>query len=153
MNDRILKELSTKLQNASGPLSKRYYLEQISAECSSLKRQLLMESPSEQMSDIPIAPVPCDRINKLPDELLAEVLKIYMADQHVRRNADLMLVCKRWLSLVALTPLLWNRIEIAPHSSLRNIVNCTRLAAFCTFMSGGAPLDIIVDLSDLWDPK
>ncbi|KAG8812044.1 hypothetical protein FRC19_003414, partial [Serendipita sp. 401] len=55
-----------------------------------------------------------DRINNLPAELLLNILKLHLSSEHVRINADLMLVCKKWKELVASTPSFWNRVEVIP---------------------------------------
>ncbi|KAG8807717.1 hypothetical protein FRC17_004297 [Serendipita sp. 399] len=98
-------------------------------------------------------PTPCDNVNQLPNELLVEILMLHMKSSHIIRNVDLMLVCKRWRSLVAFTPHFWSRIEVAPDSWLEDIERCRHFVEICLVKSGSVPLDIVVDLGHLCDPK
>ncbi|KAG8827591.1 hypothetical protein FRC17_007776 [Serendipita sp. 399] len=133
--------------------------------CTTLKRQIVETEGAQKHSTpkgvaLPVVDVPLnvgppttkDRINGLPTELLVTIFKFDVESQHVSRNATLVLVCKRWKEVVDALPRLWSRIRLAPHSSIDNLISCTEIVKFCTKMSYNVPLDISLDLSQLWDP-
>ncbi|KAG8795214.1 hypothetical protein FRC17_008167, partial [Serendipita sp. 399] len=91
-------------------------------------------------------------IQQLPNELLLYIFMIHNKSEHVRRNAVLMLVCQRWKQLIISTPQLWSRIEIAPHSNMRNLTRCSKLVELCFEASGDRPIDVVLDFTELWNP-
>ncbi|KAG8770951.1 hypothetical protein FRC15_003701, partial [Serendipita sp. 397] len=148
------------LQGAVDAESKLRFLDAIANACAVLKDDIQlgdeMDVVVEEDSIDILDPKPVDvsdRINNLPSEMLLNILKLHLASEHVRRNADMMLVCKKWKELVASTPSFWNRIEAAPHSSLRNVEACTLMVDYCIRKSDKMPLDLTLDLRRLWDPR
>ncbi|KAG8853687.1 hypothetical protein FRC20_001170 [Serendipita sp. 405] len=147
-----LKFLAIKLQNVSDSRSKIHCLEQISKRCNVLKQTLTsrgLEDHSSSMED----ETGRDRINDLPDELLVDIFKLHIRSEHVRRNAVLILVCRRWRNLVDSVPSLWNWVQATPHSSLRNLDTCKKMVDHCLERSGKMPLDLTLDFRLLWDAK
>ncbi|KAG8827590.1 hypothetical protein FRC17_007775 [Serendipita sp. 399] len=93
-----------------------------------------------------------DRINGLPIELLVSIFELDVESQHVRRNATLMLVCKRWREVADSSPRLWSQIRLAPRSNINSLILCTDLVKFCIKKSQEMPLDITLDFTSLRDP-
>ncbi|KAG8808164.1 hypothetical protein FRC17_004077 [Serendipita sp. 399] len=87
-----------------------------------------------------------DSINRLPDEILVDVFWRHIISDHVRQNASLRSVCRRWKTLVDSTPTLWSILRITPSREARSILTCRRLAQFCIKQSRTSPLDIDLDL-------
>ncbi|KAG8813943.1 hypothetical protein FRC17_001369, partial [Serendipita sp. 399] len=92
-----------------------------------------------------------DLINKLPDELLREILLWHNATEHVSVNAKLKLVCKRWNYQVTSTPLLWNSIQLFLGNTVPDLERWCRLVEVCIEASGKAPLDIVLDFAQVPD--
>ncbi|KAG8821716.1 hypothetical protein FRC17_009746 [Serendipita sp. 399] len=147
MDHQIL-ELATKLQNVIDPASRLECLDQLMSTCATLKQQITgNEDPQnsnpqrDAVSRVPTAPsnlravVQKDRMNELPNEILLSILET-----------------ERWKVLVDSSPRLWSRIHLCPNSSIDNIISCTNVAKVSITKSQNAPLDIILDLSNLWDP-
>ncbi|KAG8816204.1 hypothetical protein FRC17_000401 [Serendipita sp. 399] len=148
MEENDIFDMATKIQATDNLDSKLDYLEQLKTSCKSLKRRLKRRRRRELRNTAKI-----DWINTLPTELLFYIIDLHRNSENVRRNADLMLVCRRWRTLIESAPQLWSRIEIKPHSSIDNIDGCTLIADFCIPKSGKRPLDITLDLTELWDPQ
>ncbi|KAG8816272.1 hypothetical protein FRC18_001087 [Serendipita sp. 400] len=158
--ERHILDLCDRFQGAVDAESKLRFLDAIADACAMLKDDIQlgdeMDVVEEEGSIDILDPKPVDgsdRINNLPSEMLLNILKLHLASEHVKRNADLMLVCKKWKELVASTPSFWNRIEAAPHSSLRNVEACTLMVDYCIRKSDKMPLDLTLDLRRLWDPR
>ncbi|KAG8813923.1 hypothetical protein FRC19_002096 [Serendipita sp. 401] len=156
--NKYLLDLCDRLQGASDTESKLHFLDEISNACAVLKDiqlgdeiNVVYEDDDNILGSTPVGI--SDRINNLPTELLLNILKLHLSSEHVRRDADLMLVCKKWKELVASTPSFWNRIEVTPHSSLRNVKKCTLMVMYCIRKSGSMPLDLTLDLHRLWNPR
>ncbi|KAG8813942.1 hypothetical protein FRC17_001368 [Serendipita sp. 399] len=90
-------------------------------------------------------------IDKLPDELLQEILLWHNAKRRVTRNVKLMLVCKRWKHLVTSTRRLWSRVELIVGETIISLEKCCRLLEICFTASGNAPLDLTLDLTGVAD--
>ncbi|KAG8827589.1 hypothetical protein FRC17_007774 [Serendipita sp. 399] len=147
MDHQIL-ELAIKLQNVIDPASRLECLDQLMSTCATLKQQITgKEDPQnythqyDAVSRVPTARsnlrlvVQKDRMNELPNELLLSILEV-----------------EHWKALVDSSPRLWSRIHLCPNSSIDNIISCTNVAKVSITKSQNAPLDIILDLSNLWDP-
>ncbi|KAG8812858.1 hypothetical protein FRC17_001791 [Serendipita sp. 399] len=110
-----------------------------------------MAQPSAKFGGSSVHSSPHDGINRLPDELLVDILRRHITSEHVRRNASLRSVCRRWKILVDSTAILWSKIRLGPSGLPSSIRACQRLASFCINRSGNCPLDIDLAFSSIDD--
>jgi len=84
-------------------------------------------------------------IGALPNEILLYVFEIFLSNSHHQRIRRLLLVCKRWNSLIMHCSKLWARIKLCPRFSW-NFQVATSITYIKACLERSQPLSLDIDL-------